>query len=587
MTRPAPEAPFAAALRARLRALPLRVLAAILVGGLAGAYVGWTVAGLWLCAMGAILALEWLLLRDVETLASRPGVGSAVIALSTGVNAAIALAGPLGGPWAMTCLNYFLAGIGCHIALVSVGSSRAFSASLAAYGLVLAGVVVEAALMGAPPANVATLAACGGVLLGLMVVMWRRSSALLAAEARARAESDLRRQEAAAARAEAERAVEAKSAFIAVVSHELRTPISAILAASAALQARAAGPDLAHARMVGEAGGMMRVLLNDLLDKAKADAGRLTVERRPVDLRELVAHQVTFWRTEARRKNLRMRLEGCRTLPRWIEADPTRLRQVLNNLLSNALKFTEQGGVTLSLACAGLDDGRLDLRLAVSDTGPGMSSDTLARLFNPFEQARDGTVGTIGGTGLGLAISRDLMRLMDGDIAVASRLGEGSCFTVAMTAAPAAPMEAAAAAPEPAAQRRLEVLVADDHPLNRQALRLILEAIGALISEAQDGSEALAALEARAFDVALLDLNMPGMTGPAIARAVRAGSGPNAQGRLIAVTGAAAEADVARCLEAGMDAHVAKPISAPELLATIAALLEADERRPADLRLAS
>lgn len=371
-------------------------------------------------------------------------------------------------------------------------------------------------------------------------------------------------------RAAADAANSAKSAFLAMMSHELRTPISAILAGAEDLRRHAQGGDAAKLELITEAGAMMRTLLNDLLDQAKLEAGRMSVETLPFDLRRLVAHQMAFWRAEARRKGIKLKLEGASGMPRWVTGDPTRLRQILNNLLSNALKFTDAGAVTLRLERG--RDG--EIGFAVEDSGPGLTPEAAATLFTPFQQASVEVARTHGGTGLGLAISRDLARLMGGDISVRSEPGHGACFTLHV---PLPPSEAPGEVEAPGDSVELpplQVLFVDDHEINRRAVRLMLEGLDIRLTEASSGFEAIGLLEQRAFDLVLMDCHMPGMDGLQVTREVRRRPGPNQRTPIIAVTGSGEPEHVAACRAAGMNDHVLKPIQPGVLIAALAGALE-------------
>jgi two-component system, sensor histidine kinase len=390
------------------------------------------------------------------------------------------------------------------------------------------------------------------------VALWRANSDIRKAELEAQAETERRR-------IEAENAVAAKSAFMAVVSHELRTPISAILAASADLQKHLSGADAGTARLLAESGAMMRTLLNDLLDKAKMDAGKMAVEVAAFDIRTLVADQLQFWRAEAERKGVELRLSGVEHLPQWLMGDSIRIRQILNNLLSNALKFTDTGEVALEIAAAPAGRAWL-LGFTVRDSGPGLSEEALSHLFQPFEQTQ--SARNHGGTGLGLAISRDLARLMGGELSAQSEPGHGAAFTLTLTLTQAAAPEVFAA-PAEAELPPLKVLVVDDHEINRRAMSLILSPLGVEIAEASSGFEALALLEKTRFDVVLMDCLMPGMDGRQTTRELRAERGPNRSTPVIAVTGSTQATEVEACLAAGMNGHVAKPIDPIQLIEAI------------------
>jgi CheY-like chemotaxis protein len=408
-------------------------------------------------------------------------------------------------------------------------------------------------------------------------VLWNVLETSRRAEAEARAESERKR-------AEAEVAGAAKSLYVATIGHELRTPISAMLAGSIELERAAKGSTLkAHATLIADAGRMMKTLLDDVLDHAKLDAGRMSIETVPFDLRSLIAHTARFWAAEARKKGLKLRVEGAASLPRWVEGDPTRLRQIVNNLVSNAVKFTDKGSISLKLAAwASADDG-LAIRLQVVDTGAGMDSEQLGRLFTPFGQADSTVARQHGGTGLGLVISRQLAQLMGGHLTAFSVKGQGATFTLAVTLpeaeAPAQPEAAADVAPrQPSDGRALRVLAADDHEINRRAVELILKPMGVEIIQVVDGLAALAAAQAEPFDIIIMDVRMPGMDGREATRRIRAQEGPNQTTPVIAVTADTDKVDVEACRAAGMDWFVGKPLEPSALVQTIGLALEQAEQ---------
>lgn len=568
---------IATVLRERHRTSGARIIAALVIAAMFGAFVGWGLIAAWLTAV--------ILLQLYERYAfpiSQPLTPKSVrlllwtTALNGAVFASIALAGPLvDGPWGATGGAWMLAGATCYVVLANIASRAMFRAALAPFAVLMVLLLIEARWVGAPWSSVFSMAAAGLMVLGIAGALWRAGARARARETAARDESERRR-------LEAESAVAAKSAFIAVVSHELRTPISAILAGAEDLRRSAHGPEAAKAELIAEAGVMMRTLLNDLLDQAKLQAGRMSVETIPFDLRHLLAQQLIFWRAEARRKGLRLKLEGGRSSPHWVSGDPTRLRQILNNLLSNAIKFTEAGGVTL---CIGADpDGRVVL--SVQDTGRGLDAEALERLFTPFEQANTGVARTHGGTGLGLAISRDLARLMDGDLTAESPPGQGARFTLVL---PLTPTEPPVATEHTAIQPDLPpvaVLVVDDHEINRRAVGLMLRDLDVSLTEASSGFEALSLLERQPFDLVLMDCHMPGMDGMSVTRELRRRMGPNRQTPVIAVTGAGEPAHIAACHEAGMTDHVLKPIDAAKLIEAMGRALTPPEdsstQAPAD-----
>lgn len=447
------------------------------------------------------------------------------------------------------------------------------------------------------------------------------------AETRALKEADGKRRQ-------AETVMAGRSALLAAVAHDLRTPISAILTGAHELNRVAVPSSTARQQvaMIEDAGLMMKDLLDDLLDHARLDAGRLKVEVRDFDLRDLLNHTFRLWQGPIGAKGLRLRLDGSRHMPRMVRGDAMRLRQVLNNLISNAVKFTEAGAITVQLRSWQDEAGLHVLLIDVADTGPGMTTGQMDRLFTPFDQTADGVAARYGGSGLGLAISRDLIELMGGRLTVRSQPGQGSTFTVALTlpggvASEPAPAEAPAVLPRqfvaaaralipppedkaapvatppsdvetaaavaPAgteeavanevetgaeageeAERALRVLVVDDHAINRRAIQVILQSIDCEIAMAENGMAALQACETGAFDVIFMDVRMPELDGRETTRRLRAGDGPNARTPVIAVTADTAPEDIAACLAAGMNHFVAKPLTPAVLLTALGQALD-------------
>lgn len=419
--------------------------------------------------------------------------------------------------------------------------------------------VARAANPGSPLANALWFGAL--LLIATVTIAAHTLHTALKAEAKAKDEAERRRHE-------AEEAVAAKSAFVAMISHELRTPISAILAGASRLHSDV--PDAkskVQAQLIADAGGMMRGLLNDLLDFSRLEAGRMSVERAPFNLRQTIADTVRLWRPEAMRKGLRLRVKGASTLPRWVMGDAMRLQQVLNNLLSNALKFTTRGEITVVLR-SDTEGSTVRLSIDVADTGPGIPEAALSRLFTPFEQLSDAVARHHGGSGLGLVISRELARLMGGDLSASSSpSGQGARFTFSATLEIA---EAPADAPATPPIVDLRVLVVDDHLVNRRALELVLQPFGVRATLAESADQALELLQTEAFDVVLMDVYMPGMDGRAATQILRAGGGPNRDIPVIAVTASAAPQDWDSFAAAGMNDHVSKPIDPFELYAALA-----------------
>jgi signal transduction histidine kinase/ActR/RegA family two-component response regulator len=549
---------------ARRRGARTRISVGVAHAAAFGLLIGFEAASLWLALYLAVQAAEALLFDPEKESAWRhpKALAWGVLAANGVVYGALAMfAAKAAGLAGLVLAGPFFASAVLSALVTAQRSPAAFIATITPLlGYLAICVWAAFAFSGSWRFSVAL-----AVVLGTTVVStaatWQAVARKHAAVRAARREADRRR-------AEAEALTDAKSAFVAMVSHELRTPISAILAGAEAVErdpVRAAE----HAALIGQAGQMMRALLNDLLDLSKMEAGRMRVEALTFDLPAKIRDCVAFWSAEAARKQLTLTIEGLEALPQRLSGDPTRLSQILNNLLSNAIKFTERGGVTLSLG-GHAEQGGFRLRLAVSDTGPGLGPDRLARLFTPFEQGGASTARTHGGTGLGLAISRELARLMGGDLTCLSAPGQGSTFTLqVLLGAPAAD-----GGTTPRSEAGTRVLVVDDHEVNRRALTLMLEPMGATVVTAESGEAALALAGAEPLDVILMDVNMPLMDGCETTRRLRAGAGPNRATPVIACTASDDAAELERCRQAGMVGCLTKPIDAATLQRTLADALD-------------
>jgi len=374
-----------------------------------------------------------------------------------------------------------------------------------------------------------------------------------------------------------------KSHFLANMSHEIRTPLNGVLA-MAELMAMDKMSDTQRERLkvIRESGSVLLSVLNDVLDLSKIEAGRLEITDRPFDIAQLAQSIRETYAQQARDKGLAFEVAVAPEAQGLWRGDADRLRQILGNLIANALKFTLDGAVAVRFASA--EDGS-GLRIDVADTGIGISPEILPRLFDKFVQADSSTTRRFGGSGLGLAICRELAVLMDGSIKVQSREGRGSTFTVLLSlpreeaitdvhyiddeplAAPQAPVETA----------RLRVLAADDNPTNQKVVAAVLAPLNAEVTLVADGAACVEAWKAGAFDIVLMDIHMPVLDGVEAAKAIRALEVEEGRVRtpIIAVTANALAHQVEDYLAAGMDGHVAKPIEVSKLYDAIEAAMAA------------
>ena len=378
------------------------------------------------------------------------------------------------------------------------------------------------------------------------------------------------------ARSRAEASAEARAQFLANMSHELRTPMHGVLGLTElALGAEMPAEQRQLLTLARDSAERLLHVVDDVLDLSRIESGKLELEQIPFDPRELVNRAQMILSLRAQEKALALRAEVDDTVPPLLAGDPSRIHQILINLLNNAIKFTDRGNVLLRVGGEMLSGERYRISFAVEDSGIGIPPEHRQRIFESFTQADASTTRRYGGSGLGLAISSHLVRMMGGSIGLLSEVGKGSTFHFELELPVAAPARDAAPLPAEIPRRPLSLLVADDNVVNRTLLERMLAKSGHAVASVENGEQAIAALAAHPFDAVLMDVHMPVLDGLEATRRIRDQESRNSPGvrvPIIALTALAFREDAVRCREAGMDAYLAKPFKTGDLLKLLAQL---------------